>query len=40
MECTDIFDIIGGVCGILFFAFIIYLAFKKDDDFHNGGMHP
>ena len=44
MECYTIWDIMGGLCGLLFFAFIAWVALKKppfpDDDLHDGGIQP
>jgi hypothetical protein len=35
-------EIVGIIVGVLFFAFVVWLAFKKPpfDDFYDGGIHP
>ena len=44
MECYSFWDILGDVCGVGFFVFVLLMAlFKKPpfpDDEHSGGIHP
>jgi hypothetical protein len=42
MTAEEVINLIGGICGLIFFVFIAWLVIKKPpfDGFDNGGIHP